>query len=119
MSYIRVLPRDLFNEASLLKCYGRLWIILDERRGHSARFVTEDVDHFGIVQRQEDGSLFISNVEFTIAGRRYLLTRPLNSREDWPLYVEDIDDMDAEPVEVFNSMGYLSPGMCHLIQWEV
>lgn len=31
--YIRVVPRDLFNEGDLLKCYGRLWILLDERRG--------------------------------------------------------------------------------------
>lgn len=28
-TYIRVLPRDLFNEADLLKCVARLWILLD------------------------------------------------------------------------------------------
>ncbi len=37
MTYKRVIPRDLFNEANLLKCYGALWIALDNARGHTAK----------------------------------------------------------------------------------
>lgn len=37
MSYFRVIPRDLFNEASLLKCYGRLAILLDDMRSPLGR----------------------------------------------------------------------------------
>jgi hypothetical protein len=37
VSYFRVIPRDLFNEASLLKCYGRLAILLDDMRSPLGR----------------------------------------------------------------------------------
>ena len=42
MTYTRVIPRDLFNEGDLLKCYGRLWILLDETRGHVAQLGEEE-----------------------------------------------------------------------------
>ena len=31
MSYARVIPRDLFNEANLLKCLGKVALILMDR----------------------------------------------------------------------------------------
>ncbi len=32
MPYHRVLPRDLFNDANLLKCMGRLIMLIDDLR---------------------------------------------------------------------------------------
>jgi hypothetical protein len=106
-NYIRVLPRDLFNEASLLKCYGRLWILLDETHGHTARFETEDSEVFDIVQDEASGAIYVRNISFTVDGTEMSLTRPLNARSEWPLYVES----DDACVAVFDDAGNLSQEM--------
>lgn len=115
MSYHRVIPRDLFNEASLLKCYGALYIALENHNGE-ARFSQEDLPSFDIVQRDDDGAIFVDNLSLITRGRMYRLTRPLNSRQPWPLYAERIDDDSADPVAVFNDDGTLSADMKTLIQ---
>jgi len=123
MTYFRVIPRDLFNEADLLKCYGRLWILLDQTRGHKATLgkVTNGIDPgehsgetFQIVQDSNDGSLTIANVPFRIAGKRFALSRPLNSRDHWPLWVEDEAGDICEPV--FTDEGELSPEFLKLLE---
>lgn len=114
-SYIRVIPRDLFNEASLLKCLGRLWIWLDSNRGHRARFVEEAVDRFDVRQCEADGSLTVVNLSFTVAGHEYPLRRPLNSREPFPLYIED---REGDEISVFTDDGDLSPDFKAFIGWE-
>ena len=111
-NYIRVLPRDLFNEASLLKCYGRLWILLDETADHGARFETSDVDVFDIAQDASSGAITVRNVTFTVRDIERRLTRPLNSRRAWPLYVESDDD----DIAVFDDAGNLSDEMRAFIQ---
>ena len=114
--YMRTLPRDLFNEASLLKCLGHLWIQLDETHGHGARFVTETVADFDVVQEESSGGIRAAGVIFAVGDRTYELTRPLNSRAAWPLYVEGgDDDPDFDPVAVFDDEGRLSPDMLALI----
>lgn len=105
MTYRRVLPRDLFNESSLLKCYGRLWIALDQ--AGLARFSEDDMGRFEIEQRESDGSIYIANLKLHARGETYLLTRPLNSRRSWPLYAEPVDG-DGDPIEVFDNQGGLS-----------
>jgi hypothetical protein len=114
--YVRVLPRDLFNEASLLKLYGRLWIALDEMRDHVAAFVEEDVDEFDVSQDEASGAITIANITFTVAGVPHRLERPLNSRAAWPLWVEASEaDPDFDPVRVFDDEGALSAEMLELI----
>jgi hypothetical protein len=115
-NYIRVLPRDLFNESSLLKCIGKLWIILDETHGHSAGFAQEDVDFFDIVQNADDGGISVRNLDFTIGGDSFILSRPLNSRQEWPLYAGSDEDSSFDPVEVFDQTGKLSADMLRLIR---
>jgi hypothetical protein len=112
MSYIRVLPRDLFNEASLLKCYGRLWIALETAGEHRACFVTEDAASFEIEQDESSGAIYIANVVFTVHGKPVRLSRPLNSRAPWPFYAETEDDAIA----VFDDNGNLSSEMLTLIR---
>jgi hypothetical protein len=111
MSYIRVLPRDLFNEANLLKCVGALWIKLENHP--NAKFDQEDVDAFDIRQSDDDGSLSIVNISLTIHGRRYRFRRPLNSRASWPLYIREDGEWDDVPV--FTDGGDLSPEIRELI----
>ena len=114
-NYIRVLPRDLFNEANLLKCLGRLWIVLDDiRESHHARFETEDCDSFDIVQDESSGAIYACNVIFTVRGVPCQLSRPLNARSSWPLYLETEDDA----VSVFDGEGNLSADMLAYIKAE-
>ena len=48
-------------------------------------------------------------------GRLLWLARPLNSREEWPLWVEMIDREEVEPFEVFIGDGNLSPEFLALL----
>lgn len=111
MSYRREIPRDLFNEANLLKCYGRLWLCLEQ----VPSAVGADLIHlhptgsFQIHQNPADGSITILNVQLHVRGARYHLYRPLNARDPWPLYAERYDDIpDAESLAVFDDAGNLS-----------
>lgn len=113
MSYTRVIPRDLFNEASLLKCYGKLWHILEGNP--KARFPDEPVESFDIVQSISDGRIWVENLPLVIDGAKYRLSRPLNSRELWPLYAECMDDFEVEEIQVFTDDGDLTPEMKALI----
>lgn len=114
MTYQRVIPRDLFNEASLLKCYGALYIAL-ERHNRLARLSQEDMPGFEVIQRDDDGAIFIAGLDLIVGQATYRLTRPLNSRQPWPLYAENHDDPNAEPVAVFNDEGKLTVDMLNLL----
>lgn len=107
MSYVRVLPRDLFNEADLLKCMGRLWIELDRLGTSRARIVEEDVPSFIVEQDDSDGSIFVSNVTFEVDGVVHRLRRPLNARRSYPLMDLGPDD-DFDSIPVFEEDGSLS-----------
>lgn len=102
-NYRRVIPRDLFNEASLLKCLGRLVIELERvDHGGAVGFDVEDVSHFDIVQSQDDGSISVANLPFSVRGRKYRLSRPLNSRQPCPLWLSSDDDPSFDAIEVFD-----------------
>jgi streptogramin lyase len=115
MSYTRVIPRDLFNEANLLKCLGRLWICLENNP--RAILGDNDAEHggepFHIEQSDDDGSISVTNVPLHINGFQWRLSRPLNSREAWPLWMTSPDDETHEPV--FDDNGNLSPEFLALI----
>lgn len=116
MSYRRTLPRDLFNEASLLKCMGRLWILLNQTRDHAAKILEEEVDCFEIDQDQSSGAIYVASLTFQVRGTVYPLHRPLNSREPWPLWVEAPDgDDDFDSIPVFDDDGNFSDDMKQLI----
>jgi hypothetical protein len=115
MSYLRVIPRDLFNEANLLKCYGTLWIAIEGHR--QAKFSQECMDSFPIVMRDDDGSLCIDGLFLDVGEAQYRLTRPCNSREPFPLYAERVEFW-ADPVAVFNPDGTLSDEFTKLINLQ-
>lgn len=115
-NYKRVIPRDLFNEANLKKCYGRLAILLGETRDHKASIGPESVDNFIVSQNYATGGITISNLDFIVNGVKYILERPLNSRQEWPLYVTgQDDDPDFEEIEVFDESGNFSEEMLEFI----
>lgn len=110
MSYKRVIPRDLFNEANLLKCYGQIYIQL-EQIGLQDNLIHED-DEFE-VQQTINGELTVNNIFLEANEREYRFYRPLNSREPYPLYTYDHEnDID---VSVFNDDGTFTEEMLKLI----
>lgn len=115
MAYVRVIPRDLFNEASLLKCLGHLHILLETTPG-AAKFDVEDLPVFDIEQDESDGSISVVNLPFSVGGRSVHLSRPLNSRAAWPLYLSVPDDSDFEPIQVFEETGFFTEAMLDFMQ---
>lgn len=94
MTYTRVIPRDLFNEANLLKCYGQLYLEL-EKLGLQD-LLSSDGGAFRVVQDPSDGSLTLANVR--LPGVR--LSRPLNSRGAYPLWLHVDDEQEFEIFEI-------------------
>lgn len=127
MTYNRVIPRDLFNEGNLLKCMGRLWIELDNRRDHKGVLLGCDDDGqplrdddysgqpFEVIQNEATGGISLANLFLYVGGRRAHLERPLNSRAPWPLWLSFPDDDDFDEIEVFTDDGELSPDFLNLI----
>lgn len=114
MTYRRVLPRDLFNEAKLLKCYGQLSLLIHDGKvaglplelEHSAGVFPE----FVIEQDGLRGHLLCSNLSLRLAvsGNRttgITLGLPVNIRGAYPLVC--VTPAETE-IEVFNDDGSLS-----------
>lgn len=115
MTYRRIIPRDLFNEADLLKCLGRLYIALDNLHDHKALFAEDEdgVERFVIEQDESSGGIYVENLTFVIKGEPHQLYRPLNARTKWPLYVTHWRDIDER---VFDGDGALTPEFLELIR---
>lgn len=108
MSYIRVIPRDLFNEAKLLKCLGRLYIEAEhqpEGKVEVAFAYEHSHSRFDIQQEPSDGSIYVSNVHVTVNSKRVHVYTGLNARSDWPMYAS----LNDETVAVFDDNGHLTP----------
>lgn len=102
MTYKRVLPRDLFNEANLLKCIGKLTLMIEDGMIPWLSYHC-DGDVFNICQHGADGSLYVANIQFFAHNQTLVFWRPLNSREAWPLMLSTEED----EFEVFNDAGEL------------
>ena len=101
--YRRVIPRDLFNEAKLLKCMGQLALLIHDGVGvpRGLELVHDDSVNQGFVIEQDDsdGSLFVSNLTLRFKGRVIVLKSPYNSRDCYPLWYGPDDE------QVFNDDG--------------
>lgn len=99
MSYNRVIPRDLFNEAKLLKCLGQLSLIIHDEVGVPRGLKLEhyDSEHAGfqIEQQEQDGALYCANLECLYRGRVVGLRSPYNSKDAYPLQYIVGDDEDT------------------------
>jgi hypothetical protein len=104
MSYIRVIPRDLFNEGNLLKCLGKLALEVD-RLNIPYVEISYDGEAFDIQQDPCDGSIYAANVLLRRNRAICSLFRPLNSRDPWPLYLAHRD----EEIPVYTDDGELTP----------
>lgn len=114
MSYQRVIPRDLFNEAKLLKCLGALALHIHDYRpaGVTLNHFAED-EGFRIEQNPDSGALYCSNLELTAHGTVIGLSTPYNCKDAYPLNFAD--DSAEEDGRVFNEDGSLSNEFRNLI----
>ena len=102
--YKRVIPRDLFNESKLLKCLGRLTLIIHDSAQISDLLNVEfQSDGFEIAQDGSDGGLVCTNLDVFLksSSEKIELKSMLNSKENYPLIFNDGDF-------VFNDDGSLS-----------
>lgn len=107
MPYRREIPRDLFNESNLLKCYGQVYIGLETAQVLDVQ-LEYDGKPFNIVHDDADNTLSIGNVKLIVRGKPVELFRASNSRYPWPLYVRE---EDGEEFEVFDDDGTFSKEM--------
>lgn len=114
--YLRVIPRDLFNEANLLKCLGKLYLCLETLNPEGVT-LEHDGEAFEIDQSEDSGGLFVRNVTLIVRGEEVHLWRPLNSRHAWPLYLTL--DLDDEEYSVFDDDGNLSIEMLKFLTTAV
>jgi hypothetical protein len=119
-SYNRVLPRDLFNEAKLLKCLGRLSLMVHEGLAGPLKVQHKHSNRsFRVGQDQSDGSIRCTNVLFYVRreGNFAFVTlySPLNSRLEYPLMFLD-ERPGGEDGRVFAADGKLTPEFRALIQ---
>lgn len=106
MTYIRVIPRDLFNESKLLKCLGRLVIEAERHPEIEVELIGGDRAGFDIRQSDADGSLWARNIRVTIGGRHVTVQTNYNSKSEWPMYASPADSHDV--ASVFNDDGSLA-----------
>lgn len=104
MSYKRVIPRDFFNEAKLLKCMGQLSLkIHDEMLPDGLKIEIEETgEPFQIERDDSSGDISVHNYTVTINDRVAILRTNLNSRHRYPLYCSF---HDTDPVIVFDDNG--------------
>lgn len=109
--YTRVIPRDLFNEAKLLKCLGQLALIIHDgvdAAGYCVpRELTVEHDHaWKIDQRQSDGGLYVcGGLRFKVRQLVLELYTAYNSKSPYPLLCMMGGCVE---IDVFNDDGTLA-----------
>jgi hypothetical protein len=83
-NYTRVIPRDLFNEAKLSKCMGRLCLLVHDHMTPVDITIDESKceDGFIIGQLTEDGSLTIVNLPVKIKNIPVVFKCAYNAKQD-------------------------------------
>lgn len=104
--YIRVIPRDLFNESKLLKCLGRLALLHHEGRDEGKLQIrhTNPSHGFIIMQDPSDGSIFCKNIHVIANKKKIHLASSLNCKSTYPLTFQ----IDDEISDVFDDEGQFS-----------
>jgi hypothetical protein len=83
-AYRRVAPRDMFNEAVLLKCLGKLIVRILAREVTGLRFYDSGAPFQ--VGLHDAGYLVLASGSFVFRGRDILwLGTPYNAKAPWPL----------------------------------
>jgi len=86
-----------------MKCYAQIYLNLEKMKNVDAKLTSpEEGENFNIVMDESTGGTSLSNVHLIVGGEQVELFRPLNSREEWPLYMMT---EDGEEISVFYEDG--------------
>ena len=104
MNYQRVLPRDLINEAALLRNVARLF----RKLNGVANIEWLQFDPEAIVHDDDDDSVYLTDLVLRIGQSRHFLCCPAHNveSEEWPLFVWNFDDESV--TYVFETDGELT-----------
>jgi len=86
MKYKRVIPRDFFNNAKLLKCLGAFTLLVDEYAFTRKLISIEENDEPFNIALTENGELFCANYTWYLKGEPLFLFTPYNSKAAYPLF---------------------------------
>lgn len=100
-NYLRVIPRDLFNESKLLKCVGFIVLEYENKMFPDNVEIIYDGKPFNI-QQDCDGNIEIVNLVLRKDGDDVRLYHPLNNKNSYPLRAEFFA---GENVRVFDNDG--------------
>lgn len=115
--YTRVIPRDLFNEAKLLKCLGQLSLLVHDGVDHKrqptppALRIEHDGDAFYICQIEADGGLYCTTVRVFAGKKEFMVSSRYNSKQAFPLQFDTMDDNG----DVFNDDGTLTSEFVEMV----
>ena len=110
MNYKRVIPRDFFNEAKLLKCLGA-FVICIEKNPELHFTVEEDGESFDIRFDGASLELYCANYTFSYKEQKLYLFTPYNSKGNYPLYCRG----KFSDVSVFDDNGNFSDEFLELL----
>lgn len=104
MTYIRVIPRDFFNESKLLKCLGKLELCIHDNSTNDLPLVSIfDGERF-IIELSDYGFLYCLNYKVFVNDIEIYLYTPYNNRDNYPLY----GDYKENTYKVFDESGQLN-----------
>lgn len=113
-NYDRVIPRDLFNEAKLLKCIGQLCLLIHDRENTPTEMSFEHNGEPFEIELLPEGSLTITNIKITIKEIECIFKTTYNSKSNYPLIVahgydeypvfNDLGQFDEEFIEFCNNL---------------
>jgi len=116
--YERVIPRDLFNEAKLLKCLGQLSLKIHDGVVWPIQLVHNKNEGFAIAQHAYSGDIYCANVSLNHKRGKSVKEIPLysglNSHLRYPL-IFDIDFGEKEGF-VFNDAGEFTGDFIDLME---
>jgi hypothetical protein len=114
--YERVIPRDLFNEAKLLKCMGRLCLLIHSNKTPVKMSFKQPKGGFNIQQLSSDGALIITNLPVKIKSETFYFVSKYNSKANYPLYLR----FENEDTQVFDESGEFTTefiAFCKKVRW--
>lgn len=100
LNYKRVIPRDLFNEAKLLKCMGILALWELDKVIPELKITCESETTEFQIALMDEGSLTLVNYHITIYNQFHTFKTTYNSKEPFPLYVEGKHGKEIEVMQL-------------------
>lgn len=85
LEYNRVIPRDLFNEAKLLKCLGVLTLKIHDNQAPEGLKV-DQIDNDFKIGLTDEGSLKTNSLQFTYKDEILSFETTYNSKNNFPLF---------------------------------